>query len=99
MSDEAAVHPSGAAPTSGPKAWPRAAFMVAFAVMVAIAQNVLLVIAALQFLWIAFGGAPNARIAAFSRALGDWLRDVAAFQGGASERKPFPWADWPSGRT
>jgi hypothetical protein len=99
MTDNAAVNPAEAAAASGPKPWPRAAVMVAFAVMIAVAQNVLLVVAVLQFLWIAFAGGPNARIAAFARALGDWLRDVAAFQGGASEHRPFPWADWPQAKS
>jgi hypothetical protein len=98
MTDANAAQPSEAprmTERSGPKPWPRAAFMVAFAIMVAIAQNVLLLVAILQFLWIAFAGGPNARIAGFSRSLGLWLRDVAAYQGAASEDRPFPWADWP----
>jgi hypothetical protein len=99
MSDASSAQPSEApsvAEAGGQKPWPRAAFMIAFAVMIAIAQNLLLLIAVLQFLWIALAGGPNARIAAFSRSLGVWLRDAAAYQGAATEDRPFPWADWPA---
>lgn len=96
MSDQTVIDAPPA--EEGVNIWPRIAFMVAFAIMSAIAQNVLLLIAVLQALWIAFSRQPNARIARFGASLAAWQAGVARFQSCADEAKPFPWADWPQGR-
>lgn len=77
--------------------WPRAAFMVAFAILFAIAETVMLLVAVLQALWLAFAKAPNPRIKAFGASLAAWLAQAGRYQACATEEKPFPWADWPKG--
>lgn len=74
----------------------RGLIMLLFIVAFSIAQTLLGLIALLQFLWLLIGGEANARVARFGRSLGGWLEQVAAFQSCASERRPFPWSDWPS---
>ena len=96
MSDQAADDPTPRVAVLRARLWPRAAIMVAFAVMVALAETLLLVIAVVQALWLGFTGAPNERVARFGAQLGVWLQAVARFQSCADEERPFPWADWPA---
>ncbi|MFN3612989.1 MAG: DUF4389 domain-containing protein [Rubrimonas sp.] len=80
------------------KAWPRLAYMVGFAVMGALAQNILYLIALLQIILLALTKSANPRLTRFADSLGQWQRDVAAYQGCATEDRPFPWAEWPTPR-
>jgi hypothetical protein len=73
----------------------RALIMLAFAIFTAIAENVLLLIALVQALWMLFTGAPNAWVRDFGKSLSVWIADVAKFQSVASEERPFPWKPWP----
>lgn len=82
---------------SGPKAWPRGAFMLLFIVLASLAQNLLSVIAVLQFLWLLFARSPNPFLTRFGAALGAWFQATARYQACASEERPFPFADWPQG--
>lgn len=86
-----------AAPDAGPSAWPRGAFMLLFIVLASLAQNLLSVIAVLQFLWLLFARAPNPFLTRFGAALGAWFQATARYQACASEDRPFPFADWPQG--
>jgi len=89
---DAAASPSD---HSAPKAWPRGAFMLLFAVLASLAQNLLTVIAVLQFAWLLFARAPNPFLTRFGAALGAWFQATARYQACASEERPFPFADWP----
>ena len=80
---------------ASPKAWPRGAFMLLFIVLASLAQNLLSVIAVLQFLWLLVARAPNPFLTRFGAALGAWLQATARYQACASEDRPFPFADWP----
>lgn len=80
------------------KAWPRLAYMLAFGVIGAVAQNILYLVALLQVLWLLVAKAPNSRLTRFAESLGLWQRDVAAYQGCATETRPFPWSEWPTPR-
>ncbi len=82
---------------SGPKAWPRGAFMLLFIVLASLAQNLLSVIAVLQFLWLLIARTPNPFLTRFGAALGAWFQATARYQACASEDRPFPFADWPQG--
>lgn len=84
-------------PSDAGAVWKRGLIMLIFAVGFTVAEALLGLIAVLQFLWLLIDGAPNPRLAHFGRALGRWLADVAEFQSCATERRPFPWSDWPSG--
>jgi hypothetical protein len=77
-----------------PNVWMRGLFMLIFAVFFGFAQTVLGVLALVQFLWMLFAKERNVALADFGESLGRWLARVAAFQTGATDEKPFPWAPW-----
>ncbi len=76
--------------------WIRGLYMVFFVVAISIAQTLLNLIAVVQFLSMLILREPNAMLQQFGASLGRWLQQVAAFQSGASDDKPFPWAGWPT---
>ena len=59
--------------------------------------QVLGAVAAIQLIFSAFAGGPNARLSRFGRSLGRYLAQLASFETFASEELPFPFADWPAG--
>lgn len=75
--------------------WRRGAYMLFFIVATYIAQLLINLIAVVQFLWLLLTGAPIEQLTRFGAALGQWAAAMMAFQSGATEEKPFPWADWP----
>ncbi|MEE9428786.1 MAG: DUF4389 domain-containing protein [Paracoccaceae bacterium] len=74
--------------------WMRGLMMVILALMFALAETILGVVAVVQFLWMLFNKEKNALLMDFGRDIGNWLRDVALFQAGTTDEKPFPWAKW-----
>lgn len=74
--------------------WMRGLWMLLFALFFELAKTVLVVVAIVQFFWMLFSGEKNAQLAGFGRDMGKWLNDVALFQTGASDERPFPWAKW-----
>lgn len=74
--------------------WMRGLFMILLAVLFGIAETILGVCAIIQWLWMFFAKEKNERLFGFGRDLGDWMRDVALFQTGVTEEKPFPWKRW-----
>lgn len=75
--------------------WVRGIHMIIFACLFWVARVVLGVVALIQFLWMLFSqGERNRDVAAFGASLGEWLREVAQFQSGANDEKPFPWRPW-----
>lgn len=75
--------------------WTRALFMLLLGMLYSLAGTVLLVVAVTQFVFLILGGAPNARLTAFGRSLGEYVRQIADFQTFNTEKKPFPFSDWP----
>ncbi len=71
--------------------WMRGLFMLIFALFFALAETLLGVLAVVQFFWILFTKERNKAIADFGQGLGRWLMQVAEFQVGTTEEKPFPW--------
>jgi hypothetical protein len=41
-----------------------------------------------------FAKEKNALLVSFGHDLGKWMRQVADFQSGHSDDKPFPWQPW-----
>jgi hypothetical protein len=96
MSDEnatAETQPQTPAQTYEPEAniWMRGLFMLIFALFFAFAESLLALMAVVQFFWILFTKDRNVAIADFGKILGKWMRDVADFQTGSTDEKPFPW--------
>ncbi len=83
------------AATDAPRPWARGLFALIFIVLFAVAETLLTIVAVVQFGWMLFYRAPNARLRDFGVSLGAWMAQVARFQAAQSEDKPFPWADWP----
>ncbi|MEM8791145.1 MAG: DUF4389 domain-containing protein [Pseudomonadota bacterium] len=75
--------------------WMRGLYMLFFILALGIAQPVLNLIAIVQFLSLMIFREANKHLAAFGSSLGKWLEQMAAFQSGNTEDKPFPWNDWP----
>lgn len=74
--------------------WMRGLMMLILALLFALAETVLVVVAVVQFLWMLFSKERNQMLAEFGQDLGEWLAATARFQSGASDDKPFPWASW-----
>ena len=74
--------------------WIRGLWMLLFGLLFALAETILWVVALVQFLWMLFAKEKNELLVEFGRDLGKWLHEVARFQSGASEVKPFPWKKW-----
>jgi len=88
-------------PAQGPKKfdppkgiWMRGLMMLILALMFALAETILGVIAVVQFLWMLFTKEKNPLLRDFGGDLGEWMAAVARFQSGATDDKPFPWAKW-----
>ena len=74
--------------------WMRGLMMLILALMFGLAETVLGVVALVQFLWMLFAKEKNTLLMGFGEDLARWLADVALFQTGATDDKPFPWAKW-----
>lgn len=94
------IDPPGSQPhaTIGTSAvWMRGLFMLIFMVLLGVANGVLWAVMLIQFVWLLITRAPNAILVRFGRSLSLWAAEVVRFQTCASDGKPFPWQDWPSG--
>ena len=82
-------------PAQGSRPWMRGVYMALFLLFFAVAETVLTLVAVVQFGWMLAYRAPQPDLRRFGVALGAWLAEVARFQSGETEEKPFPWGDWP----
>lgn len=102
----------GPGPSSGPGSTPgappvtsdanrqlllRVIYMVLFGVAFWVVCWVLAVTAVVQLVLRLVGGAPNADLQRFGRALGSYAGQVIAFLTFASDVLPFPFTAWPEG--
>ena len=83
--EELGPYPSGT--------WMRALHMIIFLILFGVAETILFFLTVIQFLWMLFSKSRNPSIAQFGDQISEWLRAVARFQTGASDRKPFPWKE------
>ena len=73
----------------------RLLIMIIIWVMLSLAQSVLTLLTAVQFiLTLVSGSRPNERLADFGIDLGTWIAKAARYQTMASEEKPWPWTAW-----
>lgn len=74
--------------------WKRAVFMVIIAVMISVAQSLLVLVAVVQFIVILIDNRrPNERLAEFGVMIGAWVAAAARYQSVASDAKPWPFAE------
>ena len=74
--------------------WMRGLWMIVLALLFGLGETILAVTALVQWLWMLFTKEKNGFLVDFGADMGAWMRDVARFQTGATEDKPFPWARW-----
>ena len=75
--------------------WLRLLLMLLLALAFQFASALLGLLALVQ-LALALLGAPNARLCAFAQSLGQYLGQIAVFEGFATEALPFPFSEWPT---
>ena len=76
--------------------WIRLLFIVIYGVMFWLAELVLVVVIALQFLITLFTGTPNINLRDFGQRLGEWLRQVVHYATYAADARPWPFGNaWP----
>lgn len=74
----------------------RVLFMVLMAFAYQLSGTLLFCVALIQLVLSLLNGAPNARLLAFGRSLGLYMRQLVNFLTFVSEDVPFPFSDWPS---
>ncbi|RFO95879.1 DUF4389 domain-containing protein [Rhodoferax lacus] len=75
--------------------WLRALLMLVLALCFQLASSLLVVLALAQWVLVLVSKDPNERLSSFARSLGHYLRQIAEFEGFASQALPFPFSDWP----
>lgn len=76
--------------------WQRGLFMLLMAIVYQLCGTLLFIIAVIQFVLVLLKDVPNARLLAFGRSLGSYLKQIANYLVFASDDVPFPFSDWPS---
>lgn len=94
MSDKPYEHEEPERFERGHNVWSRGLFMLIFVFFFGIAEAILAVITLVQFLFMVFTKEKNVFLVSFGRDLGRWMHEVAQFQTGSTEEKPFPWKGW-----
>jgi hypothetical protein len=79
-------------------AWTRLLFMLLFTVFYGVAEMVLTAVVVFQFLVVLLTGGRNARVLSLGASLSTYAYQVFRFLTYNSEQRPFPFADWPTGR-
>jgi hypothetical protein len=75
--------------------WTRGLFMLLILLAIHVCGTVLFIVTLIQFVVMLLGETPNARLVAFGRSLGSYLKQCTHYLTYASEKKPFPFSDWP----
>ena len=75
--------------------WLRLAYMLVFGLLSGLARLLLLVVAAIQFVLVLITGESNSNLRSFGYGLAKWTEQAFLFLSFASERKPYPFQDWP----
>ncbi|MDP6604498.1 MAG: DUF4389 domain-containing protein [Rhodospirillales bacterium] len=78
--------------------WMRGLFMLLFAVAFKIAAILVLAVTILQFLFKLLSGNVNERLRAFGDGLGAYAAEIIRFLCYQTERKPYPFSEWPRPR-
>lgn len=75
--------------------WLRLLYMILFAVLLYFAGVVMVVVVVLQFLFALLSGSANDNLRRFGESLSRYIFQALQFLTYNSERKPFPFSDWP----
>lgn len=77
------------------KTWIRIAYMALFLVLLGLAESVLLILVILQMGIVAISGADNEKLRELGQSLSKWVFQTLMFVTFNSEKKSFPFDDWP----
>lgn len=80
------------------QSWWRLPFMILFAILFNIIAWLVGFTALFQFIHTLFTGTPNQRVLGFSASLGAYIEQLVDYLIYQTERKPFPFAEWPGVR-
>ncbi len=75
--------------------WMRGLFMLLMAIAFHVCMTVLGIVAVIQFVIALLNDAPNTRLVALGRNMGNYLRQIVNFLTFATEEIPFPFSEWP----
>ena len=73
----------------------RLLYMIIFYLIYGVTDLALLVIALIQVILKIFTGEPSETLKDSGRSLALYVKQIAEYLSYASERKPFPFSDWP----
>ena len=77
------------------KTWIRIAYMALFLVLLVLARSVLLILVILQMGIVVISGADNEKLRELGQSLSKWVFQTLMFVTFNSEKKSFPFDDWP----
>ena len=75
--------------------WMRLVYMILFGIIFNLAEVLVALIVAIQFLFKLFSGNPVPRLQTFGNSLGAYFHLIVAFLTFRTEELPFPFAPWP----
>ena len=76
--------------------WLRGLFMLLMGFALHVSGTVLAFVAVIQFVIVLVNDTPNARLLAFGRSLGSYLRQIVNYLTFVTETMPFPFSEWPT---
>jgi hypothetical protein len=76
--------------------WMRGLFMLLMGFALHVSGTVLAFVAVIQFVIVLVNDTPNARLLAFGRSLGIYLRQIVNYLTFVTETMPFPFSEWPT---
>lgn len=82
-------------PLLNPTTWIRFVYMVIFTVLLGAARFVVFLVVVLQFLLVLIAGKDNEQLRNLGQGLGKWIYQSIMFLTFNSEKKPFPFDEWP----
>ena len=75
--------------------WVRFAYMILFTLLLMAARLVILLVVVIQFLIVIVTGKDNENLRNLGQGLGKWVYQTVMFLTFNSEKKPFPFDEWP----
>ena len=82
-----------------PSRWARVLYMILFAVLFKAAEFVMWVVVIFQLAISLATGSPNERLQRFGKQLSTYVGSLWMFLTYNTEKKPFPFSDWPTTST
>ncbi len=77
--------------------WLRGLYMLLFILIAGVARFVIAVVVLFQFFSVLFTGNTNAQLLTLGQNLSTYIYQITLFLTFNSERRPFPFGDWPDG--